>query len=714
MTPSIFTGERFGLGHTPIATPTNPATGQPLSPYASQTGTDATTGGFGHPAGVVPPNDAARAANAAAVGAGRAAFSGMSSVTQPIAQPGATTAPAGGQTFRNQFGTYTVPQGDPYYAQGTQPSTNPATFTTNQYESGLNENWAAQMVNMYNANNPGQAPTTFNEADWNQYWNSLTKGGTGFNPSAAPPTGMFGGPGAQSMNYQMGGGGPAPAYGMAPANYSPYAPQNAFSPQGAGSTLPNMFGQGTTGVNSGTNIAGGGGNMFGGPGMQTQGGAYTTGGRGQDLPRYSTFGTGAGGPASGSYGSGNLGAALESAALGWNQPFSGAQPAGGQGQTFVNQNGQTVNAQGMPAGGWQTAPSQQWQQQMAAWLAANPSPPGGWQNLMAAQQGGAQQGGGGYGTPDQALASLAGNLGYLQNIAQGGGNPINASPAWQSAVAAMQQQIGTGAADLAARFAGSGNLDSSAYGTAMQQYYNQAQLQENQLTAQYGYQSATDAQNRLLQAAGQLGQGATGALGQLSSQAYGANQATQAQQAQMALAMLGAGSTAAQQLSAQSYGAAGQLNQAAIQGVMANLQNQQYLQSLGLSGANQLSQDWLQNLLGGASMGQQQYTDAQSAINNAYQEWLRGQPQNNPLLQMLFSAATSYPGLTTPIYGAPQLGQLLGGLGSIFGGLGTANIGKILQSLGIGGGGSNTNIGITPPGVDPTGGSTGDAGTGGF
>lgn len=643
-----------GFGHSPIATPINPATGQPLSPYEHQTAGPAGTlagGGFGHPANTpVAPLTPTAYAGVNQVGAARnAAFYG--GATTPATTPGyghpgnpnesmglpagfhytnpalgagaagaggATTAPAGGTTFHNQFGSYTVPAGAPYYAQGTQPSNDPGVFTTPSYIRGVNQNFEGQAANINNAlMGPAAAQMggyqSANPQAFNAYWNALTKGGAGFDPTVSPaayglPTGIgipasaYAPGGAMNPNWNGGAGGTAP-------NYSP---ANAFSPQGAGSTLPNMFGQGSTGVNSGTNIAGGGGNIFGGPGSAGTGGTGTTG--------TGTAGVGAGQP-------GTSGAGM---------------------------------------------------------------------------------------TPDQALAALAGNTGYLTSIAQGGGNPVDASKAWQSAVAAMQQQIQTGAANLAAQFAGSGNLDSSAFGTAMQQYMNQAQLQENALTAQYGFQSATDAQNRLLSAAGQLNTGAQNALSQLSGQAYGATEATQAQQAQAALAMLGYGSGAAQQLSAQSYGAAGQLNNAAIQGALANLQNQQFLQNLGISGASALSQNWNQGLQLGAGLGQQQYVDQQSAINNLYQEFLRTQPQNNPLLQMMYSAITTYPGQAATSYAPPALGSLLQGIGSLLGAGGLSNIGQILKQIGITGGSSNTNIGITPPGTDPTGGSTGGPTTGGY
>jgi hypothetical protein len=64
------------------------------------------------------------------------------------------------------------------------------------------------------------------------------------------------------------------------------------------------------------------------------------------------------------------------------------------------------------------------------------------------------------------------------------GDPINQLPAWEQMVQAEQQNITEGGNQLKEQFAGLGDLNSTAAGTAAGDYYSQAQLGENaQLTA---------------------------------------------------------------------------------------------------------------------------------------------------------------------------------------------------------------------------------------
>ncbi|MGC1580369.1 MAG: hypothetical protein WA766_02735, partial [Candidatus Acidiferrales bacterium] len=79
----------------------------------------------------------------------------------------------------------------------------------------------------------------------------------------------------------------------------------------------------------------------------------------------------------------------------------------------------------------------------------------------------------------------------LTQLAQTG-DPINQLPAWQQMVAAQQQQIQQGGANVTAQFNALGNLGGSPYGNALGQYYNQAELGEN---AQLGQMTATAQEN---------------------------------------------------------------------------------------------------------------------------------------------------------------------------------------------------------------------------
>jgi hypothetical protein len=279
----------------------------------------------------------------------------------------------------------------------------------------------------------------------------------------------------------------------------------------------------------------------------------------------------------------------------------------------------------------------------------------------------------------------------LQGILAGRGNPIDQTPAWQAMVAAQQRNIDEGRAALQAQFDVSGNRFSTAFGTAATDYENQARLNQNALLGQMTAQAGENAQQRMLSAAGQLGQFGYGAGSQLSSQDFQSQmqQYNAALQAAMAMgqgadvagsqlagfgaqganALLGASMAGAQGL----FGAENQAAQSMF-GAQ-NAMTPQYMQYLlgsqqqGLQGAADLSNLWNQNLGMGAQLGGQQYNLLQSQINNAYQQWLYQQPQNNPLLSMMYSAATSFPSPVYPGYQPGALGGILGGLGSLAGGV---------------------------------------------
>jgi hypothetical protein len=80
------------------------------------------------------------------------------------------------------------------------------------------------------------------------------------------------------------------------------------------------------------------------------------------------------------------------------------------------------------------------------------------------------------------------------------GDPVDQTAAWQASVAAMQQNIQENAANLKEQFAFGGNLQSSPFGSAMQDYYTQSALQQNALLAQMQSQSLENAASRELSA----------------------------------------------------------------------------------------------------------------------------------------------------------------------------------------------------------------------
>ena len=327
---------------------------------------------------------------------------------------------------------------------------------------------------------------------------------------------------------------------------------------------------------------------------------------------------------------------------------------------------------------------------------------------------------GGGGAAAAALSPLTAstNLQGLQNMVTGGGNPINVMPAWQSMAQAQARNIQEGQAQLAEQFNTSGNRFSTAYGTASTDYENQAILNQNALLGQMTTQAQTDAQNRLLSAAGSLGGLMGGASGELASGIYGAGNlltgtgagtagqlSGQTYGAGNLLAGYGAGATG--QLSSNAIGGAntlfgnqtnalGALNQNTLFGTGQTYQGQlgaannlfnasnaatmglyggqnQMLgnfmnydlgsQNLGLNTATGLNSMLMGNLGTGMNLGQGQYNIGQSGINNAYSNWWQSLPQNNPLLQYMYGAATGYTGNTQ----SRSSSGIVPGIGSILG-----------------------------------------------
>ena len=268
---------------------------------------------------------------------------------------------------------------------------------------------------------------------------------------------------------------------------------------------------------------------------------------------------------------------------------------------------------------------------------------------------------------DNLLGQIAGNYQQLfSQITNSGGNPFQQGvPTWDAMVAAMQRNTDRKAADLNEYLSVGGNRFSPMFGTAMGDYYNQANLDQNALLAQIMMGSHESAQNRLFGAYGQLAGAGAGAAGQLSSQSF--QQAMLEQQHAMAAAqalagytagagntlaansnsaaqtLYGTGVNAANTLAGLQNNAIGNLYSGQLQTLPMWLQNDQTLRSLGLNAGNILSNQWLQQTQLGSQLAQQQYNTQQDIINRTYQEWLRTQPIYNPLLSYMFQGATTYP-----------------------------------------------------------------------
>lgn len=126
--------------------------------------------------------------------------------------------------------------------------------------------------------------------------------------------------------------------------------------------------------------------------------------------------------------------------------------------------------------------------------------------------------GGGAGLQNQLLQFLSGGgpsnipgANQLENMSQTGGL-ISALPEWQSMVAAMGQNTAQNEAQLKEQFAGMGALDSSPFGTAMSDYLQQTNLNQNALLGQLDTQAMQQATQNELTASTSL----TGMAGQES------------------------------------------------------------------------------------------------------------------------------------------------------------------------------------------------------
>jgi len=137
----------------------------------------------------------------------------------------------------------------------------------------------------------------------------------------------------------------------------------------------------------------------------------------------------------------------------------------------------------------------------------------------------------------QALTTQAGGDPNLSAIVASGGDPISAMPAWQSMIDAQQQNIGRNQANLKEQFAFGGDLKSSPFGDAMQNFQSQTTLDQNSLLAQMMQQSMESAMGRKLTAAETLSGNELAAGQTLDSSALGftgqAQQSGEFQQTQM-------------------------------------------------------------------------------------------------------------------------------------------------------------------------------------
>lgn len=120
-----------------------------------------------------------------------------------------------------------------------------------------------------------------------------------------------------------------------------------------------------------------------------------------------------------------------------------------------------------------------------------------------------------------STGATGGNPG-LQSLSQlaSTGDPIDQTPAWQAMVQQMQQQIGTGAANVREQMSFSGNLPGSAGALATSEYQNQstADLNSQLLSAQT--QAQQQAVQNKLTASGQIQSGEQS----LASSLYGYDQ----------------------------------------------------------------------------------------------------------------------------------------------------------------------------------------------
>jgi hypothetical protein len=231
---------------------------------------------------------------------------------------------------------------------------------------------------------------------------------------------------------------------------------------------------------------------------------------------------------------------------------------------------------------------------------------------------------GGLTGPMGTLASTGGLTGPMGTLASTG-DPIDQTPAWQAMVQAENQNTQLGETNLKEQMASMGDLSSSNAANAMSQYLQQTTLGQNaQLT-----QAQTQAQQQAVQ--NMLTAGTTGINTQLSAGDTGIG------------TELAAGTTGYQgMLNTGEFGVGTQAGMASA-----------------LPGLEQSTGEYSQGL-------------DQQSITNLMQEYFQTSPEENPLLGMESSLATTYPSVYTKQGGigsalVSSAGGILSGIGDLAG-----------------------------------------------
>lgn len=313
---------------------------------------------------------------------------------------------------------------------------------------------------------------------------------------------------------------------------------------------------------------------------------------------------------------------------------------------------------------------------------------------------------------------------YLRQFAQSP-LPVDALPAWQTYVGAMQRNNDMGAAQLMEMFNNRGGYQSTSFGNAAVDYQTQIQKDQNALLAQMGYASLSDALGRQLEAGttldtlnAQLAEaakgrqyGASGALDQLNAQlqeaaknrqfaAAGTMEQLTTQLAEAAKARQFSASSIYDQMNFQGqsdalnrqFQAASQLGNMGFQGAsqlagydfqsqmaqyQASLQAAMALgqqafgatQQLGQYG-NAASNQLLQNAIGGTNA---LFSGSQNALNSLFGN------QANLINQLIGTAGQTY---GQQMSGASQLAQLFQQYLGLGGNLGQQQYGNLQSQLG--------------------------------
>lgn len=107
-----------------------------------------------------------------------------------------------------------------------------------------------------------------------------------------------------------------------------------------------------------------------------------------------------------------------------------------------------------------------------------------------------------------------GNMPGMNTLSTIANQGVSALPEWQAMIAAQQQNIGMNQADLAAQFAGTGNIAGSGFGTAMSQFQQGTTANQNSLLGQL---QQSNIQNIQMPAINELFQGSQATAGALQT-----------------------------------------------------------------------------------------------------------------------------------------------------------------------------------------------------